>query len=254
MGIAFKNAAVHVGARIAFVGVTDNVLLVGRRVFGELPFASCREAGAAAAAQTGIDDFFNHRIRCHFEKNFFERGISVAGDVFVDDFRIDDSAVAQNDAQLFAVKADVAGTRIVFRFVFFIEQALDLAALDDVFGNNFVRVFRTDLNVEAFVGKDFDNRTLFAETEAAGFHQLGLSLDAGRFDFFFKRLVESFAFVGFTRGSRAYQNVVFVCHDYLPAFLMMSVEGLSKMWSLTSALPARCSRTMRRAVLSSTFP
>ena len=59
--IAFQDAAVHVGARIAFVGVADQKLSPPVRLAGEhLPFPAGREAGAATPAQPRRLDLVNH--------------------------------------------------------------------------------------------------------------------------------------------------------------------------------------------------
>jgi hypothetical protein len=52
MRIAFKHAAVHERARVAFIGITDHIFGAVLYLTGETPFASRREARAAASAQT----------------------------------------------------------------------------------------------------------------------------------------------------------------------------------------------------------
>ena len=50
------------GARLALVGVADDIMLVAGRLAGEAPFHAGGKAGAAAAAQLGVGDFFDHFI------------------------------------------------------------------------------------------------------------------------------------------------------------------------------------------------
>ncbi len=54
--IALENHAVRERARIAFVGVADDVFLVGLSAEHGLPLDAGRECRAAAAAQAGVGD------------------------------------------------------------------------------------------------------------------------------------------------------------------------------------------------------
>ena len=60
--IALDLVAVHVRAGVAFVGIADDVLLVGRGLAQELPLEAGEEAGAAAAAQFGGLDLLDHQL------------------------------------------------------------------------------------------------------------------------------------------------------------------------------------------------
>ncbi len=54
--VGLEEAAVHVGAGVALVGVADHVLLVAGRLVGLLPLAARGEPCAAAAAKArGLD-------------------------------------------------------------------------------------------------------------------------------------------------------------------------------------------------------
>ena len=55
-GIAFHQHAIGEGARIPFVGVADDVLLISAGVEDRLPLDARREGGATATAQTGAGD------------------------------------------------------------------------------------------------------------------------------------------------------------------------------------------------------
>ena len=54
-GVALQDGPVHERARVALVGVADEVLLGGRDVEGDLPLLPGGEARAAPAAQPGLD-------------------------------------------------------------------------------------------------------------------------------------------------------------------------------------------------------
>ena len=56
VGVPLEEAPVHVGARVSFVGVYDNVLGVAGGIAAELPFSTRGEPSAAPAAQVGILD------------------------------------------------------------------------------------------------------------------------------------------------------------------------------------------------------
>src|SRR5690606_35370496 len=51
VGVAFHDEAVGESARVALVGITGNVLLVGRRVEDGFPFDASRESSAATTSQ-----------------------------------------------------------------------------------------------------------------------------------------------------------------------------------------------------------
>ena len=51
VGIAFQGGAIHEGARVALVGVADDVLGPALRLAGQLPLGAGGEAAAAAPAQ-----------------------------------------------------------------------------------------------------------------------------------------------------------------------------------------------------------
>ncbi|MFM1944516.1 MAG: hypothetical protein RI897_3498 [Verrucomicrobiota bacterium] len=62
VGVTFEDAAVHEGAGVAFVAVTDDVFFVTDVFIDCFPFEAGGVAGAAAAAEAGLfefgDDFF----------------------------------------------------------------------------------------------------------------------------------------------------------------------------------------------------
>ena len=105
--VAFEHATVHECARVAFIGVTDDVLLIAWCVFGKFPFQSGRKSCAAAATQPRLFDFVNHLFTGHLGQRLAKRGITAGSNVLFDDFRIDMATVKQNPAHLFLVELHV---------------------------------------------------------------------------------------------------------------------------------------------------
>ncbi len=68
VGVALEQRAVHERARVALVGVADQVLVVARRVAAELPLAPGGKARPAAAAQAGLLDLLDHLLRVHVQR------------------------------------------------------------------------------------------------------------------------------------------------------------------------------------------
>ena len=100
MRIALDLVAVHVGAGIAFVGIADDVLLVGNRLAQELPLVAGEEAGAAAPAQLGSLDLLDDALRLVVDQRLVQRLVAADRDVFLDVVGIDQAAVAQHDLLL----------------------------------------------------------------------------------------------------------------------------------------------------------
>ena len=64
--IGFHQRAVHVGARVAFVAVGDDVLALAGRLAHQVPLQAGGEAGAAAATQAALADLLADILRRHF--------------------------------------------------------------------------------------------------------------------------------------------------------------------------------------------
>ena len=74
---------------------------------GKLPLLTGGETGTAAAAQAGIQHFLADLFGSHFGQGLSQGLITVKGDIFVDVFGIDHTAVPQCDALLLLVEADL---------------------------------------------------------------------------------------------------------------------------------------------------
>ncbi len=216
MGVALDRGAVHVGARVALVGVADDVLLVAGGLLGQVPLHPGREARAAAAAQAGGLELLDDLVGLHLEEGLLEAGIAVARDVLVDVLGVDHAAVAQDDAELLLVELDVLDLHRVRRLgVLLVQEALDLAALHDLLGDDLLGVLRLDLDVKGFGGEDLDDRALLAEAEASGLDDLDLVLDALGLGFALQGLVDLDALVGLAAGAGADEDEILVSHLFL---------------------------------------
>ena len=130
--VALEDGAVHERARVALVGVADEVLLVVLGLAGELPLDAGREPGAAAAAQARVGDLFDDPLGRLLGERHPGGLVTADGEVGVDGLGVDHPDVAERDARLQPVEPDVvpvadalAGLRVL------VEELLDrLAALE----------------------------------------------------------------------------------------------------------------------------
>jgi GNAT superfamily N-acetyltransferase len=216
MRVALDRGAVHVGARIALVGVADDVLEVARRLRGEVPLEPCREARAAAAAKAGSLELVDDVGGLHLEERPLEPAVAVAGDVLVDVLGVDHAAVAQDHAELLLVELDVLD---LHRFrglgVLLIQEALDLAALHDLLGDDLLGVLGLDLDVEGLLGEDLYDRPLLAEAETTRLDDLDVVLYALRLRLALEGLVDLDALVRLAAGTGADEDEILVSHLFL---------------------------------------
>ncbi|MPM53240.1 hypothetical protein SDC9_100005 [bioreactor metagenome] len=252
--IPFKGGAVHVCTRVAFVSVTDNILGVVRYLAGEVPLHPGGEACATATAKTGSLQLLDDVLTGHLEKGFLKRLIPFTGNVFVNILRIDESTVAKYDAELLLVELDVLNLGMLAARLLVIEQAGNLAALDDMLADELFCILRLHFYIEGVFRKDLDDRALFTEAETTGLNDLYFVCNALCFALLQQVLVNLVCAAGLTCRSSTDQDVVSECHYLPPSFLMMSAAGRSNMWSVTNCLPMMCCSTILRAVAASTFP
>ena len=188
--IAFQLGAVHEGARVAFVGVAHDVLLVAGGLFAELPFQAGGEAGAAAAADARLLDLIDDLIGGHLGERLGEGGPSVHGDVFVDAFGIDDAAVCAGDLVLMAEEVDFAEDRhLAFHRRTLVKVFLRDAALEQMLFRNACDGALFESVVENAAGIDHDDRTLVADTVATGQNDIDLVLEFMLPDFLKEQVV-----------------------------------------------------------------
>ena len=184
VGIGLQDAAVHEGAGIAFVGVAQDIFDVARRGGGELPFHSRGETGAAAAAQTRIEDLLDDLLRRHLRQGLGHAGVTVPGDVLIDLLGIDEAPVAQHPQILQGEEGDLLHRGDELRRDGFpVEQPLQNASLDQMFLHQFGNILGFDHHVDDAFRVDDHDRSHGAETVAAGLHQLDFVGEAPFFEF-----------------------------------------------------------------------
>ena len=183
-GVAFHDGAVHERARVAFVGVADDVFFIGLDARCDLPLQPGRETGAAAAADAGVENFLHDVGRLHLEQGLGEGLEAFRRDVFFDVFLGDDAAVAQGDALLLLVEGHLLAVGdLGLQRGFDIDQTFDQLVADDVLLDDVFRIFGFDFHVEDVVGHDLDDRALGAETEASGLDHVDVFFQSGGLDF-----------------------------------------------------------------------
>ena len=105
--VALEDAAIHVGSRIAFVGVADDKPLVTWCVPAALPLPPGRESAAASAAQSGSLHLLDDLLRRQFGEHLREGAVATQGDVVLDRARIDELVLTQEHAVLCRVEGDL---------------------------------------------------------------------------------------------------------------------------------------------------
>ena len=100
MWVTFKYGTVHECTWVAFVCVTYQVFFLARAGFCSVPFEPCRETCAATSSEAGNFDFFNYFVSSHGSNNLFDCFVTINCNIFVDVFRIDYTAVSENNSLL----------------------------------------------------------------------------------------------------------------------------------------------------------
>src|SRR5574344_2474576 len=148
MRIAFDCGAVHVCSGIAFIGVADDVFCIALCFKTCFPFETCGESCAAASAETGILYFLNERFRGHLGKRFCKSYVAVARDILFDAFRIDYTAVAENNTKLFLIEWYIRNFGQIFFSVLVIKKARHFASFYNLLCNKLMSIFRNYINIE----------------------------------------------------------------------------------------------------------
>jgi len=106
--IAFQNAAVHVGTRIAFIRVTHEKFMFSPGSLREEPPLDSRgESRPTAPAQPGPDNLFHHPVRIAFFHNLDESGIPSVFNITFHAHRIDFFVAPHDFPKLFTVERQV---------------------------------------------------------------------------------------------------------------------------------------------------
>jgi len=98
-GIAFHDHAVGESAGVAFVGIADNVFLLGPGIGDRLPLDAGRETGAAASAQAGLRDLRDDGGG--LRQGLVEAAITAMRAIVFQRARIDDAAAGEGQTRLF---------------------------------------------------------------------------------------------------------------------------------------------------------
>ena len=146
MRIAFDGRPVHVSARIAFVGVADDVFDLALDPGCRLPLYARGEPGAAAATEPRSLHHVDDLLGRHLEESLLEGEVAFPRDVFLDVLGVDHAAVAQDDAELLLIELDILNLDVARGVrVFLVEESLDLASLDHLFGDDLFGRLRASL-------------------------------------------------------------------------------------------------------------
>ncbi|MPM52097.1 hypothetical protein SDC9_98853 [bioreactor metagenome] len=170
--VAFTGRAVHIGTRVPFVGVADDILGIVLYLAGEVPLHPGGEAGAAATTQSCSLQLFDDFLAGHLKECLLQTLIAFTGDIFVDVLGIDETTVAQYDAELLLVELDVLNLCMLAARLLVVEQTSDFAALDHMLADELLGILGSNFYVERVLGKDLDDRALLTETETAGLDDL----------------------------------------------------------------------------------
>ena len=107
MGIALQHGAVHERAGVALIGVAADILHIALALPGKEPLLPGGEAAAAAPAQAAVLDGLDDLIGGHPRQHTAQCLVAVHGNVLVDIFGVNDTAVAQGHAVLLFVEFGV---------------------------------------------------------------------------------------------------------------------------------------------------
>ena len=92
--------AIHKRARIAFIGVADDIFLLADGVVPGLPFDAGGETAAAAPAQAGAFDLVDDVFAAHLVERFRQPLVAIGGDVRLDGVIRHAAAVRGHQTQL----------------------------------------------------------------------------------------------------------------------------------------------------------
>ena len=139
VGVVFHHHAVGEGARVAFVGVADDVLLLRLTTKHGAPLDAGGECRAATAAQAGFGDFGNDRFGRHAQ-GALEAAVAVVGDVILQRQRVGDADAGESQALLALEIFDFLGQAVAQRMRLAleetgVEQAGNVACLDRAIGH-----------------------------------------------------------------------------------------------------------------------
>ena len=171
MRIRFEETPVHVGARIAFVAIPDEVLRDPRLRPARPPFRSCGEPAASTPTQPRPRDLVENLVARHGRECLLQRRISVPSQVVLDPLGVDDTLISQDDQLLLAEEGDISksgdGSPGVGRRV---HQRLHGLAVQKVLLDQARDIVWLQPAIEGGIGCNDHQRSLAAEPIAASAH------------------------------------------------------------------------------------
>ncbi len=178
MGIPLKHRTIHECTRVAFVGVTADILLVIDFLGGKLPFKTGGETRTAAAAQARLLNLVNNLLGGHLGNSLSQCGITVTGNILINILGVDDTAVTQCHTLLTREKSYVfKALCYVLGVLITQKQALYNSSLDQMLVNDFFHIIGRYMAICSSLGIDNHNGSFFAKTEATGFNNLDFLFD-----------------------------------------------------------------------------
>ena len=208
VGIAFENRTVHECARVALVGVTYDVLLIGNRVVSELPLHAGGESAAASAAKSAGFDRIDNLLLRHFGNGLFISKVAVERKVLVDVFGVDKSAVTKHETMLALVESGfVERFDFAVYVLFLVKKSLHYRSAYDMFADDFFDVRNFYVLIERAVRINDDDRTAGAKSEAAGHDKFDFFFYAVLFEKAREFVINIFAVSRSTAGTAAHENM-----------------------------------------------
>ena len=208
MRVAFQHGTIHECTRIAFVGVAANIFLISLISRGKCPLAAGGEACATASAQTGSRHLIDNLFRGHFRQCLAKSGITVHGDVLINIFGINHTAVAQCSTALLCIEIGfVEGLDAVLHNGLLIKQTLDNATLKQMLFHDLRNILHRDAAIKAAFRVNDHNRTEGAKTKAAGAHNVNFFFQSAFCNFFLQGFNDFFAVRGGTTRTAAYKHI-----------------------------------------------
>jgi hypothetical protein len=204
VGIALKKAAVHIGTRVAFVGVADDVLGLALGLAGGIPFPAGGESTAAPSPQFGGDDLIDHLLGLHLVQGLGQGAVTANRQVVFDAGGFDQPVHAEYQAHLLFVKGHfVFFYNLGFGHGIFVKEPVDDLTLESRLFDNVRHVLQLDLLVEDFLGIDDGHRAAFAEPVAAGIAYVNTVAEIAFDDLFLEGVHQFLGAIGQASGAGA---------------------------------------------------
>ena len=211
VGVAFKDGTVHECARVTFVGVADDVLLVAFLSVGSFPLHAGREASAATATEAGTLHLFDDGHPVPLLQDFGQGQVSILGDVAVDAVDVNEATVAQGDPDLIPEEGHIVDVGHPLLLNAVIEGVLgDRLSPDEVLLHHVFDPFGGHFGVVGLIGQDVNHRTHCAGAHAAALNHCDFIGQAGLLQLFHHGVPDVFAAGGHTACAIAHHAQVAV--------------------------------------------